>query len=363
MVGNIKFVTVVLAGILLSGALIWGEDSKNTTVETYPFAADKTLTLDLQAGGNLAVTGWDKDEILITMKKTGLNAGSITAETQQSSTGITIISRKTQNAVSNGSLDIQINLPKTCVHNFTLAGGSVTITGVSGDISGKTMGGSIRLIDVVSNIDVTTMGGSLVFENCALGGSGRTMGGGISYNGNAAVCESGSLADKTFDLQTMGGGITLQNMVGIINAKTMGGNIKVIKALGDLRLSTMGGTISVKDAEASLVATTMGGNIDASFLDKGANEGRVIDLSTQGGRIKLAVPKNLAMNIDATIEVRNTLFDFYRIRSSFPLTLLKDEETRNGVLVKLHKGSGSFGSGDVTVRLGSVNGNIDISGR
>jgi len=107
----------------------------------------------------------------------------------------------------------------------------------------------------------------------------------------------------------------------------------------------------------------MGGNINASFLDNGTETGRAIDLSTQGGSIKLAVPNNLPMTVDATIEVRNTLFDFYRIKSGFPLTLLKSVETRNGVLVKLHTGTGSFGSGNVTVKLQTVNGNIDISGR
>jgi len=107
----------------------------------------------------------------------------------------------------------------------------------------------------------------------------------------------------------------------------------------------------------------MGGNIDAGFLGNGTDTGRAIDLSTQGGHIKLAVPENLPMTVDATIEVRNTLFDFYRIKSGFPLALQKDEETRNGVHIKLHTGSGIFGSGDVAVKLRTVNGNIDISGK
>jgi len=50
---------MALACWLLSGMIVFGEDSKKTTVETYPLAADKTLTLDLQAGGNLTITGWD----------------------------------------------------------------------------------------------------------------------------------------------------------------------------------------------------------------------------------------------------------------------------------------------------------------
>ena len=176
MFGNKKFITVVLAGILLSGAFLSGEDSKNTTVETYPLARDATLTLDLQAGGNVTITGWEQDEILITMKKNGFNTDNIVTETQQSSSGMTIISRKAKIAVSTGSLDIQISLPKTCAHQFTLSGGGVTILGVTGEITGKTMGGSIRLTDVQSNINVTTMGGRLVFENCVLEGSGKNDG-------------------------------------------------------------------------------------------------------------------------------------------------------------------------------------------
>jgi len=57
MFGNQKVFAAALAGILCAGLFISGEEAKKTTIETYSLAPDKTVTLDLQAGGNVTITG------------------------------------------------------------------------------------------------------------------------------------------------------------------------------------------------------------------------------------------------------------------------------------------------------------------
>ncbi len=107
------------------------------------------------------------------------------------------------------------------------------------------------------------------------------------------------------ELQTMGGGITIEQVEGEISGKTMGGKLALSHLKGSLDLTTMGGPITVRSSEVEGRVKTMGGevriedvtgNLDASSQGgnvvetnvtrtNGSSTGKKVSISTMGGNI------------------------------------------------------------------------------
>jgi len=140
--------------------------------------------------------------------------------------------------------------------------------------------GGIRLeINVPRRYDVhmETMGGGVSIENVEGRMSGKTMGGALMLSG----------LKGNLDLLTMGGEITLKNSDVDGNVKTMGGEVLMEDVTGDVKPSTMGGNVRQKNITRrsgevrgrELNISTMGGEINVDDAPQGAS------LSTMGGAI------------------------------------------------------------------------------
>ena len=130
----------------------------------------------------------------------------------------------------------------------------------------NTSGGSIKLNGVVGDQEVKTSGGSLNLDNI----------------------------EGDMEARTSGGSINIENYAGTLDASTSGGSIKLMDATGDLSLSTSGGSINLEGIQGSLTASTSGGGIRAnlSSLEK------QLRLSTSGGSITAVVPNGLGLDLD-----------------------------------------------------------------
>ena len=83
-------------------------------------------------------------------------------------------------------------------------------------------------------------------------------------------------------LNTSGGGITVGDLAGKVEAHTSGGPIKLGKMGGSVSAHTSGGSISLESAAGQATLKTSGGNIAAGPINGAA------DLATSGGNIKVA---------------------------------------------------------------------------
>lgn len=135
--------------------------------------------------------------------------------------------------------------------------------------------------------DLRTSGGGITVGD--LGGkvNARTSGGEIRLGKIGAAVEA----------RTSGGGVTLEGAQGSVNLRTSGGNIAVGVVAGEAELSTSGGGIRVDAVEGSLRASTSGGSIRVAFAGplKGDSS-----LSTSGGSVKVTVDKTVAFRLDAS---------------------------------------------------------------
>ena len=154
------------------------------------------------------------------------------------------------------------------------------------DVTIDTSGGSIRVEDLVGVALLDTSGGSIRAERVDGNVNADTSGGGIH------------VADVTGNalLDTSGGGIEVERVGGNVNADTSGGGIRIEDVAGDIRADTSGGGIHIDEAGGRVEADTSGGPITVTFAAGNARGGR---LETSGGGIKVYVDPGVGLDVEA----------------------------------------------------------------
>ena len=180
----------------------------------------------------------------------------------------------------------------------------------------ETEGGHIMLRDVAGDLDAFTAGGHILAG--IIDGSAKlhTGGGHIraarikgtanleTDGGNIAIGEAGSYVT----VRTSGGQIDLGEVHGSVRADTGGGGIRVISVAGPLEVASSGGSICLTRVASRVRAETGEGTITAWINPEDTESARVVrlpgpsQLASRTGDIVVFIPRNLAMNLDATVE-------------------------------------------------------------
>jgi TonB family protein len=179
----------------------------------------------------------------------------------------------------------------------------------------ETEGGHIQALDVAGDLTAFTGGGHINVGNIAGDASLRTGGGHIragqiggrakldTAGGNITVAHAGSYVS----VRTGGGQIDFGEVRGSVHAQTGGGGIRVMYVSGPMELESSSGSICLTRVAGALQAATSGGTITAWINpDAPAGGGNVrlagaSQLSSGNGDIIVFLPRNLAVNIDATV--------------------------------------------------------------
>jgi len=139
------------------------------------------------------------------------------------------------NWTNNISISFTIYTPSSISSSLKTSGGSISVSGLTGEQDMHTSGGSIDLDDLNGEIDASTSGGSIDIKNINGKMKGSTSGGSIRAEN----------LKGDFNLHTSGGGIHLDNINGSIYGETSGGGIhaNIVNVTGDITLKTSGGSI------------------------------------------------------------------------------------------------------------------------
>ncbi|UCF05817.1 MAG: DUF4097 family beta strand repeat protein [bacterium] len=267
---------VFLACIFVAGDSFAGRE--RVLERDFKVKAGKRLTLDLDTGGSLVITGWDKDMIFVHVEIGGKHRDEVEIDFDEGSSGLEIHSyydRRKRNRSSN--VDFEINVPDRFDISIDSKGGSIEIRSVEGQFKGKTMGGGIELEGLRGKVRLKTYGGSITVEDSELDGKVETMGGSVR------------IEDVVGDLKgsTMGGKVTYRNVRSShsddegeeISITTPGGDIEADYKGRKVHAKTMGGDIDISSDE-DVHATTMGGDIDVG-------KGKEVNVTTFGGDINV----------------------------------------------------------------------------
>ncbi len=134
--------------------------------------------------------------------------------------------------------------------------------------------------------DLHTSGGGITVGDLAGKVNARTSGGGIKLGKLGA----------TVDARTSGGSVTLDEARGPVKLSTSGGSITAGRIAGEADFSTSGGGIRIESVEGSLRAHTSGGSIRAGFVGPLKDD---CSLSTSGGSVKVTLDRTAAFRLDA----------------------------------------------------------------
>lgn len=357
----------LLALALTSAGMSQGKITKS-------FQVKKGDSLSVKVSGDVKVESWSKDEVYVEV--TGLEKEDFEdLKMKQEGSKVSIVLKSNNSATFSIKTPGQFNLDiKTsggdlsCLGKFagnvngTTAGGDVTVQTVDGNVVLTTAGGNVTTGDITGDAKLTTAGGDIHAGN--IGGEGK-----ISTAGGDIVVGS---ANKSISLATAGGDIKINNVGGEIKASTSGGDIMVGVVKGAAKLNTSGGDIKLSGANGSISTNTSGGDIILEKLygsiKANTSGGEVYvelnpdgsdesSLSSSGGNIKLLVPENAKVTIEAVIEInsKKDLKGTYKIISDFKFDSYVTDEDNREIRATI-----SLNGGGKLIKLNTTNSNIEI---
>ncbi len=171
-------------------------------------------------------------------------------------------------------------------------GGHVVVRNVGGDLTATTGGGHITAGNIGGTASLHTTGGHVHVASVRGVGTAETGGGDI------AVVRAGG---KFVAVSEGGGQITFAEASGAIEARTAGGGVRVLRMTGPVQLNTASGSIYLTQVSDAVYAKTASGNITAWFASDG-KKNAPSQLQCTEGDILVYLPRQLALNIEATIE-------------------------------------------------------------
>jgi len=142
----------------------------------------KKLDIDLKTGGDISITGWDKEAVAVKGFREGRDRKDAVLVMEENPSGVSIRSHYTGSGHNrNGGIRLEISVPRRYDVHLETMGGGVSIENVQGSMAGKTMGGALMLSGLKGNLDLLTMGGAVTLKNSDVDGNVKTMGGRSSW--------------------------------------------------------------------------------------------------------------------------------------------------------------------------------------
>ena len=142
------------------------------------------LDIQLKTGAGLSIAAWDRDEVSVESDWSETRCRDAQIEVRKTDQGVLIETHYppgTGVVSHNCSFGIVVKVPRRFDVQLRSTGGSVAISGVSGDFRGQTGGGKIELAGLRGNVQLRTGGGQIHVWDSDLEGRISTGGGQVRF--------------------------------------------------------------------------------------------------------------------------------------------------------------------------------------
>lgn len=380
-----KIAALSLALLVLVATSAWAGSGETRSIKVSP---GSTVIFDLESGGSVVISGWEKSEAKVTYTEHGKGHGHV-VEINDVDGDLFIGSEVEDHSGRSKSLEFEVYVPHEFNIEFDSMGGNLEIHELDGKFTGQTMGGSIVIKKSKGVVRLTTMGGEIAVVDCDLDGYVKTMGGEVLVEDVVGELDASSMGGDvryvnvrdrdgdvrapgrissrgihkdTVTITTMGGDIEVGDAPSGAAVHTMGGDIEILNADEFVKAKTMGGDIEIEIGDGWVRATTMAGDIDVVVLE-GLGEGdHGIDLQSMAGDIVLEIPSGLDVEFDLTISYTKNSRKDYKIKSDWDLDITRSKEWDydNGSPRKRIHGTGVMGKGRIPITIETINGDIIV---
>ena len=351
------------------------QDDDSTFERTLPASTGGDLDVDIRdGGGGVRITAWDEPRVELKARLAGTNWRDEKVSFAANGSTITLrsemhITGRHDNVSINDAFELKV--PRKFDVHVRSAGGTVTVDGLEGNVSGYTGGGKLTFTHVTGRVDLTTGGGEILLENSTLDGRVSTGGGLVrvkNVKGDVSAT-SGSGPVIREDAETgarsfskAGGAIDVEHAGKDTEFHTGGGSIRIGSSEGTLVAHTGGGSIRIGPSSGSVIATTGAGDVEVTIVD--GDDVHNVKIETGNGNATVWLPADLDAEFDLETAYTKNYGRKTRITSDFPLQQRETDtwDDSNGTPRKFVTGTGTAGSGGHRgrIRIVIVNGDITI---
>ena len=374
-----KHITLIISLLMLVVLSVSAQGVRSKT-----FSVEKGGKFEISTrSGDIRITPWSKSEVSVVAE--GIDEEDLDRlKMTQSGNTVRVDFRPKGNWGGWGGDQIRFDISVPADFNVEMktSGGDLEVMGsINGRIEGSTSGGDINLDNVAGTVDMSTSGGDIKVGDIKGNVDLNTSGGNITLrkvDGEAKVKTSGGdirveSVGKRLEARTSGGDIEIGDVGGEANVSTAGGDVKVKKVSGGAKLKTSGGDIILSGASGTVEAGTAGGDIDLTNIT-GSIEAKTAggdikaelipsgkggsELVTAGGNIRLAVPENAKVTIEALIRIEGrwgSRKSKYEVRSDFKADKYEKDDDEEEI-----RATYNLNGGGEKIYLTTVNSNIEI---
>lgn len=366
----------------------------STFEQSHPARPGEQLSLDLETGGSVHITGWDEPTVRIRGTLGGQNWRETAVEIERRPPGLRLHAYATARRSSFSTRHhFEIRVPRRYDVHIESGGGSLTIIGIDGSFTGNTGGGDLTIERAKGRATLSIGGGDISVTDSELDGRVSTGGGMVRLDrvsgglrgssGSGPVMRVGDREDEKGDLsgvtvdrhdrirvsnepgkasgmlhiEKAGGDVDLERAPDGADIRTGGGGVRIGGGAGRIRAKTGGGDVTIGPVDGSIEASSGAGTLRATIV----NEDGSVELSTGNGAAIVNLPSGFSGRFE--LETAYTRgHSRTRISSDWDLPQTETDEwdSTYGSPRKYVRATGRVGNGRGVIRITIVNGDITI---
>jgi hypothetical protein len=197
----LTFSVPLLLILILFGATAPAQDFQ----KTYAIASGGHLKIR-NISGDVTVTGYNGDTIVVTATKQGRDRDLVTIEDRSAGDMVDLTVRYPQTGNANASVDFDIRVPRSVEYNFdriSSVSGNVSVSGATGRLKVESVSGNVEVKDVSGIVSAAAVSGNVMVELTKAGAGNMKF---ASVSGDVSVRAPGNL-DADIDMSTISGGL------------------------------------------------------------------------------------------------------------------------------------------------------------
>src|SRR4030095_4268207 len=216
--------------------------------KTYRIAPGGQIRIG-NVSGDVIVTGYDGDSIVVTGTKKGRDRDQVEVEDRSGTTNVDIGVRYPKHCNCDASIRFDVQVPRSIKYDFdhiSSVSGDVKVTGVTGRLNASAVSGDVHIIDVSGSVSASAVSGDVKVEITRLDGSDDMKFNTVS--GDVSVMLPGNL-DADVDMSSFSGSIKTDFPIEV-RSERYGSRNSARAKLGDgtrrLKMSSVSGDLSLR---------------------------------------------------------------------------------------------------------------------
>jgi DUF4097 and DUF4098 domain-containing protein YvlB len=234
--------------IMLAGFALAVTASAQDFQKTYRIGAGGQIRIG-NVSGDVIVTGYDGDSVVVTGTKKGRDRDMIEVEDRSGTANVDVGVRYPKNCNCDASIRFEVQVPRSVNYNFdqiSSVSGDVRVTGVNGKLHASAVSGDVHVTDVSGSVSASAVSGDVKVEINRLDGSDDMKFNTVS--GDVNVMLPGNL-DADVDMSSFSGSIKTDFAIEVRSERYGSRNTARAK-LGEgtrrLKMSSVSGDLSLR---------------------------------------------------------------------------------------------------------------------